>query len=82
MLLPYGVAIDADGNILVSDTSHKCMRRYDNNGNLIEAWGFMSSNEGDFFSPMGCDINLNTGRLYITDGVLQRVQFFDLTESD
>lgn len=82
LLLPYGITSDTDGNVLVSDTSHKCMRMYDSNGNLIETWGTMSSSEGDFFSPMGCDINLNTGRLYITDGVLQRVQFFDLAETD
>lgn len=79
MLLPYGITIDANGNVLVSDTSHKCMRMYDSNGTLLETWGTMSNSEGNFFSPMGCDINQNTGRLYVTDGVLQRVQFFDQT---
>lgn len=78
MLLPYGVAIDADDNIVVSDTSHKCIRIYNSNGVLIETWGDMSSSEGNFFSPMGLDINLDTGRLYIADGVLERVQYYDL----
>ena len=80
MLLPYGITIDAEGNVIVSDTSHKCMRMYDSNGNLLETWGAMSSSAGNFFSPMGCDINRNTGRLYITDGVLQRVQYYDVIE--
>ena len=77
MLLPYGITIAADGNVIVSDTSHKCMRMYDGNGNLLETWGTMSSSVGNFFSPMGCDLNRSTGRLYVTDGVLQRVQFYD-----
>lgn len=77
MLLPYGIAITPEGNVIVSDTSHKCMRMYDSNGNLLETWATMSSSEGNFFSPMGCDIDPRTGRLYVTDGVLERVQFFD-----
>ncbi len=79
-LLPYGVTIDAEGNILVADTSHKCMRMFDSGGTLVETWGTMSNSDGNFFSPMGCDINLSTGRLYITDGVLERVQYFDLID--
>lgn len=77
MLLPYGIAIDADDNVLISDTSHKCMRMYNSSGTLLESWGTMSNTDGNFFSPMGCDINKTTGRLYITDGVLERVQYFD-----
>ena len=80
MLLPYGITIDGDGNVIVSDTSHMCMRMYDSNGNLLETWGMMSSSSGNFFSPMGCDINRSTGRLYVTDGVLQRVQYYDRIE--
>jgi hypothetical protein len=51
MLLPYGIAIAANGNIIVSDTSHKCMRVYDDDGNLLETWGSMSNSDGNFFSP-------------------------------
>ena len=80
MLLPYGIAMDANGNVIVSDTSHKCMRMYNSSGTLIETWGTMSNSEGNFFSPMGCDINLETGRLYVTDGVLQRLQYYDLIQ--
>ena len=50
---------------------------YDSNGTLLETWGEMSNTPGNFFSPMGCDINRTTGRLYVTDGVLERVQFYD-----
>lgn len=77
MLLPYGVAITPEGNVIVSDTSHKCMRMYDSNGTLLETWATMSSGAGNFFSPMGCDVDPNTGRLYVADGVLERVQYFD-----
>ncbi len=77
MLLPYGIAIDGTGNIIVSDSSHKCMRVYDSNGVLLETWGDMSNTPGNFFSPMGCDIDKNTGRLFVSDGVLERVQYFD-----
>lgn len=77
MLLPYGVAIDGAGNIIVSDSSHKCMRVYGPDGALLKTWGDMSNTPGNFFSPMGCDVNQSTGRLYVADGVLERVQFFD-----
>jgi len=79
LLLPYGVTIDSEGRILVADTSHKCMRVYSSGGTLLETWGTMSNSDGNFFSPMGCDVNLTTGRLYIADGVLERIQYFDLT---
>lgn len=77
MLLPYGIAVAGNGNIIVSDSSHKCMRVYDSEGNLLETWGTMSNTEGNFFSPMGCDIDQITGRLYVADGVLERVQWFN-----
>lgn len=77
LFLPLGIAIDANNNIIVSDTSHKRMQKFDSNGNFVAEWGTMSNTPGNFFSPMGCDINKNTGRLYVTDGVLQRLQFFD-----
>lgn len=80
MLLPYGLTATPEGNIIVSDTSHKCMRMYDSNGNLLETWGSMSMSEGNFFSPMGCAVNQDTGRLYVSDGVLQRVQFYNSTD--
>lgn len=77
LLLPYGIAQDKLGNILVSDTSHKCIRIFSNEGILIDTFGEMSITEGNFFSPMGIAINKNTGKLYVADGVLQRVQIFD-----
>lgn len=77
MLLPYGVAIGANGNVIVSDSSHKCMRVYSSEGVLLETWGEMSNTPGNFFSPMGCDVDRNTGRLYVADGVLERVQYYN-----
>ena len=53
------------------------MRVYGSDGTLLETWGEMSNTPGNFFSPMGCDINRATGRLYVTDGVLERVQYYD-----
>lgn len=77
LFLPIGMTIDADNNLIVSDTSHKRMQKFDSNGNFVAEWGTMSNTPGNFFSPMGCDINQNNGRLYVVDGVLQRLQFFD-----
>ena len=76
-LLPYSMAMDANHNVIVSDTSHKTMRMYNSNGTLLETWGEMSNTDGNFFAPMGCDINKSTGRLYVVDGVLERVQYFN-----
>ncbi len=77
MLLPYAMTIDSDNNIIVSDTSHKMMRVYNSDGVLLENFGHMSSENGDFFSPFGLDYSELTGKLYISDGVLQRVQIFE-----
>lgn len=82
MLLPYSVAIASNGNIIVGDSSHKCMRTYDSDGTLLETWAHMSNTPGNFFSPMGCDINHSTGRLYVTDGVCEKVQYFDRSQND
>ncbi len=77
LLLPYGIAFDENDNIIISDTSHKCIRVFNQNGVLIDTWGAMSNTDGNFFSPMGMDYNKTAKLLYISDGVLQRVQIFD-----
>lgn len=77
LLLPYGIAFDEEDNIIISDTSHKCIRVYDQSGVLINTWGEMSNANGNFFSPMGLDYNPVNRKLMVTDGVLQRVQIFN-----
>ncbi len=77
LLLPYSMDFDSENNLIVMDTSHKCIRVYDFNGELIKTYGEMSNSDGNFFSPIGCDYGAD-GTLWVTDSVLQRVSKFNI----
>ena len=77
LLLPYSMTFDQNGNLIVSDTSHKCLRGYNMQGELLGTYGRMSNSYGNFFSPMGCDSKEDT--LWVVDGVLQKATKFNIT---
>ncbi|ERJ79526.1 NHL repeat protein [Peptostreptococcaceae bacterium oral taxon 113 str. W5053] len=77
LLLPYSMSFDRNGNLFVMDTSHKCMRIFTVNGQWLGSYGYMSSSEGNFFSPMGCDFD-EQNNLWVVDGVLQRALKFEV----
>lgn len=63
LVVPIGIAIDADGNIYVSDVSLKQVLVYDSRGKLRMAIG----NKDVFQNPTGLAIDNRLQKLYVVD---------------
>lgn len=71
-----GLAVDAAGNIYVSDTGNHRVQKYDAGGLLIAAFGEFGSGVGQFDTPAGITLDL-AGNIYVCDSNNGRVQKFD-----
>jgi uncharacterized protein (TIGR03663 family) len=73
---PRDVALDAEGNVYVSDTGNKRIVKYDAEGKMLAAVGGQGNEDGQFQEPVGIAI-AKDGTLYVADTWNQRVQAFD-----
>jgi sugar lactone lactonase YvrE len=75
---PWGIALDADGNILVADTWNHRIQKFDSEGNFLLQWG-VSGLAGDgldrLWGPRGIAISPD-GKVYVTDTGNKRVVVF------
>ncbi len=71
---PNDVAVDAQGNIYVSDESNQ-IKKFDANGNPILQWGAGGSGNGQFNMPARIAIAAN-GDVYVADYFNSNIQKF------
>ncbi|HXF83805.1 MAG TPA: 6-bladed beta-propeller, partial [Anaerolineales bacterium] len=72
---PRGIAVDAQGRVLVADTGNKRIVVFDQDGNYISEFGSAGFAPGQFDEPVAIAIAPN-GTIYVTDTWNQRVQAF------
>jgi sugar lactone lactonase YvrE len=72
---PTGVAVDADGNLFVSDTWNNRIEVFDADGNFIRTWGKAGDGPGYFARPKGIAFD-SDGHLWVADAVQDRVQVY------
>jgi DNA-binding beta-propeller fold protein YncE len=75
---PRSVAIDADGNLLVSDTGNKRIQKFDPEGRFLASYGGAGNSPGRFQEPVGLAIDAQ-GNVYVADTWNRRVQKLDRT---
>ena len=74
---PDGLAVDAFGNIFISDPAAGAIRAYDRNGDGLYSFGQPGSKHGEFHFPRGLWIDENN-QIYVADSKNGRVQVFQL----
>jgi DNA-binding beta-propeller fold protein YncE len=73
---PTYVAVDAGGNVYVSDTLNSRVQKFDPEGNFVTAFGQLGTNWGEFDKPKGVAVD-TYGNVYVADSGWSNVQIFN-----
>jgi len=73
---PRDIAIDADGNLYITDTGNKRVQKFTPTGEFLQAWGGGGIIPGAFEEPVGIDMD-SQGNIYVADTWNRRMQKFD-----
>ncbi|RLC81280.1 MAG: hypothetical protein DRI61_04165 [Chloroflexi bacterium] len=73
---PRAIAIDAEGNLYVTDTGNKRVQKFSPKGKFLGQWGGFGTGDGQFDEPVGIAIDKD-GNIYVADTWNRRIQKFD-----
>jgi len=73
---PTNIAIGADGDVYVVETSNYRVQRFAADGKSVRTYGEIGSEIGKFSRPKGIALDRN-GNLYVGDSAFQNVQIFN-----
>jgi len=73
---PSNVAVDADGNVYVTDTMNNRVQIFDADGKFISMFGKAGDGPGDFARPKGIAIDSDS-HIWVADAFTNRIQIFD-----
>jgi DNA-binding beta-propeller fold protein YncE len=73
---PQGIALDADGNIYVTDTLNDRVEIFDADGNFISTFGKNGDGPGNFARPKGIAVD-GDGHIWVADEMEDRLQVFN-----
>lgn len=74
---PRGVAVDAEGNLVVADTGNKRILRYSPFGDFIDQIGGGGVILGRFEEPTDVAVHPEGGSIYVADNWNRRIQILD-----
>ena len=72
---PRAVAVDAAGNIYVTDTSSYRVEKFAPDGTRLAKWGSSGSGDGQFYYPVGVAVDAS-GNVYVADQSNSRILKF------
>ncbi len=70
---PTGIAVDANGNVLVADTNNGRIEKFSPTGTFLSIMGTRGSGQGQLGAPNGIAVD-RTGNIYVADASNHRVQ--------
>ncbi|HID86420.1 MAG TPA: TIGR03663 family protein, partial [Anaerolineae bacterium] len=74
---PRDIAIDAEGNLYVTDTGNKRVQKFTPDGEFLGQWGGAGFAPGQFSEPVGIAISPVSGDIFVADTWNRRIQRFD-----
>ena len=74
---PYGVGVDGEGRIIVSDTYNHRIQVFDNDGSFIRSFGYKGSAPGGFTCPTSVVVD-GDGNIVISDCLNNRIKVIDI----
>jgi len=77
---PYGIAVDNEGNVYVTDTNNNRIQKFNATGSFITNWGVWGYGDGQFWCPISISVD-NEGNVYVADWSNYRIQKFNTTGS-
>lgn len=72
---PGGTAVDADGNVYVTDSGNHRVQKFSRSGALILTWGSFGTGDGQFNGPWGIAVD-RSGNVYVGDLNNHRIEKF------
>jgi DNA-binding beta-propeller fold protein YncE len=72
---PWGITVDGQGDVFVSDTGNQRIQKFDREGNFITQWGGFGNGDGQFNFPYGIAVDAR-GSVFVVDSANTRVQQF------
>jgi sugar lactone lactonase YvrE len=77
---PKGIAVDAEGRIVVVEGLHDAVQFFDPEGRLLLSVGSPGSDPGHFWLPAGLAVDRTNQLLFVADSYNSRVQVFRILE--
>lgn len=72
---PWGITVDGNGDVYVTDTGNHRVQKFDREGNFITQWGGFGNGDGQFNFPYGSAVDAK-GSVFVVDSGNTRVQQF------
>ena len=72
---PEFIAVDAEGNVYISEQGSHSVKKFTASGTYITGWGGFGKEEGKFDWPIGITID-SSGNVYVADSGNHRIQKF------
>ena len=70
------VAVDAQGNVYVTDATNARIQKFDSNGKFLTKWGKPGTGDEEFTRPVGVAVD-KEDNVYVVDDQAMRLQKFD-----
>lgn len=70
------MAVDAQGNVYVTDPGNNRIQKFDSNGKFLFAWGKQGTGDGEFAVPAGVAVDAQSN-VYVVDNKSSTIQKFD-----
>ena len=71
--LPWGITLDAQGNVYVADWRNDRIQKFDANGRFLASFGESGDGDGQFHRPSGVAVD-SEGYIYVADWGNERIQ--------